>query len=58
MLTQDPPEETEKADAPLGWAAAERSLELPEPCLATERTEAPGSGPFLWGQHPAALVCL
>lgn len=53
-----PPEETEKAEAPLGWAAAERSLELPQPCLATERPEAPGSGPFFWGQHLAAPACL
>lgn len=58
LLTQDPPEETEKAEAPLGWAAAERSLELPQPCLATERPEAPGSGPFFWGQHLAAPACL
>ena len=38
LLTQDLPEGTEG---------------LPRPCLAAERTESPGAGPFLWGQHPA-----
>lgn len=38
---------------PLGWPAAERSPGLPRPCLAAEKTETPGAGPFLWGLPPA-----
>lgn len=52
MLAQDPPEGTEKADAPLGCP------EQPRLYLATERTESPGSGLFLSGQHPTGPACL
>lgn len=56
LLAQDPAEGTGSCCST--WLGSSREEPgAPRLCLATERTAAPSSGLFLWGQHPAGPAC-